>query len=53
MLVSGGGGGWLGGDGFVVLICSPEGAASLDIALWGLGLRLLDGWCGPDVLSCL
>ena len=43
MLVSRGGGGWLGGDDVVVLVCPPNGVASLGVALWGLGLGLLDG----------
>ena len=44
VLVSrGGGGGCLGGEGVVVLICPPNGVASLGVALRGLGLCLLDG----------
>ena len=41
--VKGVGGGWLGGEGVLVLICPPNGAASLGVAVWGLGLGLLDG----------
>ena len=36
-------GGWLGGKGVVVLICPPNGVASLGVAVWCLGLGLLDG----------
>ena len=43
MLVSRGGGAWLGGEGVLVLICPPNGVASLGVAVWGLGLDLLDG----------
>ena len=44
MLVStGGGGNWLGGEGVVVLVCPPNGVASLGVAVRGLGLGLLDG----------
>ena len=54
MLVSrGGGGGWLGGEGVVVLICPANGVASLGVAVRGLGLGLLDGQCRLDVLWCL
>ena len=42
-LVSRGGGGWSGGEGVVVLICQPNAVASLGVAVWGLGLGLLDG----------
>ena len=53
MLVSRGGGGWLGGEGVVVLICPPNGVAWLGVAMRGLGLGLLDGQCGLDDLRCL
>ena len=54
MLVSrGGGGGWLGGEGVLVFICPQNGVATLRFAVRGLGLGLLDGECGPDVLRCL
>ena len=53
MLVSRGGGGWLGDEGVVVLVCPPNGAASLGVAVRGLGLGLLDGEGGLDVLCCL
>ena len=54
MLVSmGGGGGWLGGKGVVVLVRPPNGVASLGVAMRGLGPGLLDGQCGLDVLRCL
>ena len=38
-----GGGGWFGDEGVVVLICPPHGVAWLGVAVWGLGLGLLDG----------
>ena len=38
-----GGGAWLGGEGVVVLVCPPNGVASLNVAVWGLGLGLLHG----------
>ena len=47
------GGGWLGDEGVMVLICPSNGVASLRVAVWGLGLGLLDGWRGPNVLRCL
>ena len=54
VLVSrGGGGGWLGGEGVLVLICPSNGVASLGVPVRGLGLGLLDGKRGPDVLCCL
>ena len=34
---------WLGGEGVVILICPPNGVASLGVAVRGLGLGLLDG----------
>ena len=37
------GGPWLGGEGVVVLVCPPNGVASLGVAVRGLGLGLLDG----------
>ena len=43
MFVSRGGGGGLGGEGVVVLVCPPNRVASLGVALRGLGLGLLDG----------
>ena len=43
MLVSWGGGGRLGGEGVMVLVCPPNGVASLGVAVRGLGLGLLDG----------
>ena len=43
MLVSRGGGAWLGSEGVVVLICPPNGVAPLGVAVRGLGLGLLDG----------
>ena len=43
MLVSRGGGGWLGGECVVVLVCPPNGVASLGVAVRGLGLGLLVG----------
>ena len=43
MLVSGWGGPWLGGEDAVVLVCPRNGVASLGVAVWGLGLGLLDG----------
>ena len=43
VLMSRGGGAGLGGEGVVVLICPPNGLASLGVAVRGLGLRLLDG----------
>ena len=52
MLMSGGGG-WLGGEGVVVLICPLNGVASLGVAVWRLGPGLLDGLRRPDVLRCL
>ena len=39
----GGGGGRLGGEGVMVLVCPPNGVASLGVAVRGLGLGLLDG----------
>ena len=48
-----GGGGWVGGEGVVVLTCPPNGVASLGVAVRGLGLGLLDPQRGPDVLRCL
>ena len=54
VLVSrGGGGGWLRGDGVVVLVCPPNVVASVGVAVRVLGLGLLDGQCGLDVLRCL
>ena len=41
--VRGGGGGWVGGDGVVVLICPSNGVAWLGVAVWGLCLGLLVG----------
>ena len=41
--VHGGGRGWLGGQGIVVLICPPIGVAPLGVAVWSFGLGLLDG----------
>ena len=38
-----GGGAWLGGEGVVVMICPPNGVASLGVAVRGLGLGMLDG----------
>ena len=43
MLESRGGGGWLGGEAVVVLICPRNRVASLGVAVWHLGLALLDG----------
>ena len=43
MLVSRGGAPGLGGEGVVVLVCPPNGVASLGVAVRGLGLGLLDG----------
>ena len=37
------GGARLGGEGVVVLVCPPNGVASLGVAVRGLGLGLLDG----------
>ena len=48
-----GGGGWLGGEGVVVLVCRPHVVASLGVAARGLGLGLLDGLSGRDGLRCL
>ena len=39
----GGGGGWLKVEGVVILVCRPNGVASLGIAVRGPGLGLLDG----------
>ena len=33
-----GGGGWLRGEGVVILICPPNGVASLGVAVRGFGL---------------
>ena len=41
--VWGGGAGWFGDEGVLVLICPSNGVASLGVAVWGLCLRLLDG----------
>ena len=38
-----GGGLVLGGEGVVVLVCPPNGVASLGVAVRGLGVGLLDG----------
>ena len=43
VLVSGRGGPRLGGEGVVVLVCPPNGVASLGVAVRGSGLGLLDG----------
>ena len=43
MLVSRGGGAWLGGEAVVVLVCPPNGVAPFSVAMRGLGLSLLDG----------
>ena len=43
VLVSRGGGPGWGGEGVVVLVCPPNGVASLGVLLRGLGLGLLDG----------
>ena len=43
MLVSRRGGAWSGGEHVVVLVCPPNGVASLGVAVQGLGLGLLDG----------
>ena len=48
-----GGGAWLGAECVVVFICPPNGVTSLGVAVRGLGLGLLDGQCGLDVLRCL
>ena len=53
MLVFRGGGALLGGEGVVVLVCPPNGVASFGVAVRGLGLGLLDGEGGLDVLHCL
>ena len=53
VLVSRGGGGWLWGEGVVVLVRPPNGVASLGVAVRGLRLGLLDGQCGRDVLRYL
>ena len=53
MLLSRGGGAGLGVEGVVVLICRPNGVAPLGVAVRGLGLSLLDGQRGFEVLSCL
>ena len=42
MLVSGGGGRWLGGKGVVVLVRPPNNVASLGVTVRGPGLGLLD-----------
>ena len=34
---------WLGGEGVVVLMCPPDGVASLGVAVRGSGLGLVDG----------
>ena len=52
-LVSSGGGGWLECEGVVVLICPPNGVASLGVAVWDFGLGLLDGQRSPDAFRCL
>ena len=46
-------GGWLGGEGVVVLMCPQNYVASLGVAVRGPGLDLLDGQRGPGVLRCL
>ena len=43
VLVSRGEGGWLEGEGVVVLICQVNGVASLGVAVWSLDLGVLDG----------
>ena len=54
MLVSRGGGvTGLGGKGVVVLVRPPNYVPPLGVAVRGLGLGLLDGQCGLDVLRCL
>ena len=53
VLVSRGGGAGFGAEGVVVFICPANGVASLGVAVWALGLGLLDGQRCPDVLSCL
>ena len=37
----------------MVLVCPPNRVASLGVAVWGLGVRLLDPKGGPAVLRCL
>ena len=37
----------------MVLVCQPNGVASLGDAVWGLGLGMLDGVGGIDVFRCL
>ena len=53
VLVSRGGGAWLGGEGVVVLTCLPNDVASLGVAVRGLNLGLLAGKSAPDALRCL
>ena len=49
-----GGGHLAGGDeSLVISVCPPNDVASLGVVVWGLGLRLLDGWGGLAVLPCL
>ena len=46
-----GGGGWLQGEGVVILVCPPNGVSSFGVVVRGLGLGWLAiGW-GPDVPS--